>query len=57
MWDAASGGRVDASPGEDGGQSLLYWHVGDVQLPGFVGWQRHHTPGLLAEIMKPAAAD
>jgi WD40 repeat protein len=44
-------GRVDGSPGERGGASLIYWQVGDVQLPGFVGWQRYHTPGLLAEIM------
>ena len=45
-------GRVDGSPGEDGGESLIYWQVGDVQLPGFVGWQRYHTPGLLSEVMK-----
>jgi WD40 repeat protein len=44
-------GRVTGSEGEDGGASLIYWQVGDVQLPGFVGWQRYHTPGLLAEIM------
>lgn len=51
------GGRVDGSPGDDGGQSLLYWQVGDYQLPGFVGWQRYHTPGLLGEILaKPPAA-
>ena len=49
---AAPDGRVDGSPGEDGGESLLYWQIGDVQLPGFVGWQRYHTPGLLGEIIK-----
>jgi WD40 repeat protein len=44
--------RVDGTPGEDGGQSLLYWQIADVQLPGFVGWQRYHTPGLLAEVLE-----
>ena len=46
------GGRLDGSPGRDGGESLIYWRIGTVQLPGFVGWQRHHTPGLLSEILE-----
>jgi WD40 repeat protein len=44
-------GRVDGSAGPDGGASLIYWQVGDIQLPGFVGWQRYHTPGLLGEVV------
>ena len=30
---------------------LLYWQVGSVQLPGFVGWQRQHAPRLLPEVV------
>jgi WD40 repeat protein len=40
-------GRVDSSA-DDGG-SMLYWQVGDYRLPGFVGWQRARTDGLLAQ--------
>ena len=29
----------------------IYWQIGQIELPGFVGWQRNHTPGLLAAIM------
>ncbi len=50
----AADGRVDGSPGDDGGAALLYWQVGDVQLPGFVGWSRQHTPGLLGSILESA---
>jgi len=37
--------------GDEGGASLLDWHVGDVILPGFVGWQRNHRPDLLREVL------
>jgi WD40 repeat protein len=43
-------GRVDGSPDA---HSLIYWQVGDLQLPGYVGWQRYHTPRLLAEPLAP----
>jgi WD40 repeat protein len=53
----APDGRCDGTAGDDGAAALLSWQVGDVILPGFVGWQRRHTPGLLAELLggKPAA--
>ncbi|HTM22107.1 MAG TPA: PQQ-binding-like beta-propeller repeat protein, partial [Kofleriaceae bacterium] len=41
-------GTVDGTAGADG---LLYWEVGNVQLPGFVGWQRQRRPGLLGELL------
>lgn len=44
-------GRVDGPAGNDSGASLIYWQVGSIQLPGFVGWQRYHTPGLLGAIV------
>jgi WD40 repeat protein len=44
-------GFVDGDPGEAGAQAVLSWKVGDVQLPGFVGWQRYHRPGLLAQVI------
>jgi len=47
-------GRVDGSAktdASDGGEDFLFWEIGNVQLPGFVGWQRYHTPSLLAEIL------
>jgi hypothetical protein len=50
-------GRVDGSPGDDGGVTMVDWQIGDVQLPGFVGWQRQHTPGPLAEIVQRARAE
>ncbi len=31
--------------------SLIDWHVGDVILPGYVGWQRNHTPDLLHQVL------
>ena len=40
--------RVD---GSDAGKELLYWETGDIRLPGFVGWQRHHAPELLGSVM------
>ena len=46
-------GRVDGSPGDRGGRALLYWQVGEVKLPGFVGWERQATPGLLGELLGP----
>jgi WD40 repeat protein len=39
-------GDVDGSTEPDG-SSLVYWQVGDLQLPGIVGWPRAHRPGLL----------
>lgn len=48
----AADGRVDGSDGDEG-PALLYWQIGPYQLPGFVGWQRNHTPGLLAELIAP----
>ncbi len=45
-----SDGRVDGSPGADGGASFLSWKIGDYELPGFAGWERAYTPGLLAQI-------
>jgi WD40 repeat protein len=44
-------GQTDGTPGEDGTQAVIYWQIGDVQLPGFVGWQREYTPGLFERIM------
>jgi WD40 repeat protein len=44
-------GFVDGDPGEAGAQAVLSWRVGDVQLPGFVGWQRYHRPGLLDQVI------
>ncbi len=47
----APDGRVDGTEGDDGAVSLLSWQVGDVVLPGFVGWARQQSPGLLAELL------
>ncbi|HUH02405.1 MAG TPA: WD40 repeat domain-containing protein, partial [Kofleriaceae bacterium] len=44
--DAA--GRIDGDAGAD---ALIDWHVGDVILPGYVGWQRNHHPDLLRNIL------
>lgn len=43
----AADGRVD---GSDDGHRFLTWKVGDIRLPGFVGWQRQRAPGLLTEL-------
>ncbi len=50
----AEDGRIDGSPGEggEGGRALVYWQVGGVSLPGFVAWERSHTPGLLAALLR-----
>jgi len=45
-------GRIDGTLGKQGGQSLVYWQVGEVRLPGFTGWDRAHSPGLLREILR-----
>ena len=47
-------GRVDGSPRDDGGATMVDWQIGDMQLPGIVGWQRQYTPGLFAEIVQRA---
>lgn len=44
--DAA--GRIDGDAGAD---SLIDWHVGDIILPGYIGWQRNHHADLLREIL------
>ena len=44
----APDGRVDGSTAEV--MALLTWRVGDLSLPGFVGWPRAHVPGLLAAV-------
>jgi WD40 repeat protein len=50
-WVAiAPDGRVHGSPGRNGGASLLYWQVGELQLPGFVGWQRAEDAALLEQL-------
>ncbi|HTM22773.1 MAG TPA: WD40 repeat domain-containing protein, partial [Kofleriaceae bacterium] len=51
-----AGGRVDGSPGDDGGSSLIYWQVGDVQLPGWVAWDRALAPGALGAVESLAGA-
>lgn len=49
-WAAvAADRRVDASPG---GEALIHWQVGDVQLPGFAGWQRQGSAGMLKELLR-----
>lgn len=50
----ATDGRIDGNDTPDGGPSFLYWQVGDLQLPGYVGWQRQHHEGLLADLMSRA---
>jgi WD40 repeat protein len=50
----APDGRVDGSPGDEGGASLLSWQIGDVQFPGYVAWNRQHTPGLLRTLLSRA---
>lgn len=45
----AADGRVD---GSEGAQALVYWQTGDVQLPGFVGWQRQHADRLLGSLFQ-----
>jgi WD40 repeat protein len=49
----AADGRVDGAPGDAGGAARLLWQVGDVTLPGFVGWQRQQSSDLLAELLAP----
>ncbi len=44
-------GRVDGSAGAEGGMSFLSWKSGAYELPGFAGWERAQTPGLLAQIV------
>jgi WD40 repeat protein len=57
-WVAtAPDGRVTGSDGDDGGVSLVYWQAGDIQLPGFVGWQRWSAPGLVRGILAEEADD
>jgi WD40 repeat protein len=46
-------GRVDGTTGDTSADTLLYWQVGDYQLPGDIGWQRNHTAGLLADLVNP----
>jgi WD40 repeat protein len=41
-------GNVDGSAD---GASLLYWQVGDVELPGFVAWDRQQRAGLLRTLV------
>jgi WD40 repeat protein len=46
---------VDPEQALDGnavGKGLLFWEVGAVRLPDFVGWQRQHRPGLLDRIIR-----
>ncbi|HTM19092.1 MAG TPA: hypothetical protein VL172_01240, partial [Kofleriaceae bacterium] len=47
----AADGRIDGSPGPAGGQSFLTWQAGSIELPGFTGWDRAQTPGLLASLI------
>jgi WD40 repeat protein len=56
-WVVVAGdGRVEggAPDGSDVvAHELVYWQVGDdVYLPGFVGWQRYESSGLLAEFLR-----
>jgi hypothetical protein len=45
----AADGRVD---GDAVGAGLLYWEVGDVQLPDFAGWVRQQEPGLIGRLLR-----
>jgi WD40 repeat protein len=45
-------GRIDGAPGPGGGESLVTYRTGRFQLPGFVGWQRDHVPGVLADVLR-----
>ncbi len=45
-------GMADGSAAPADGSSLLYWQIGDVQLPGFVGWPRAHRAGLLGALAR-----
>ena len=47
-------GRVDGSAATavlHGASDFVFWQVGDIQLPGFVAWDRYRTPNLLAELL------
>jgi WD40 repeat protein len=46
---ATPDGRVHGSADA---HELLYWQVGAIQLPGFVGWQRQHEPALLRSLLR-----
>ena len=47
----AEDGRIDGTAGA-GGQALVHWQIGGLRLPGFVAWERAHTPGLLAALLR-----
>jgi hypothetical protein len=52
-WLAAgASGRVDGSTPLEGGPPMLRWRVADLELPGFVGWQRGYRRGLLSDLVR-----
>lgn len=46
----AEDGRVDGNAGT-GADDPIYWQVGDIRLPSFVGWERARTPDLVRAIL------
>ncbi len=53
VWSAD--GRVDGGPPDRAGE-VLYYRAGELQLPGFVVWDREHTPGLLGALLAQRAS-
>jgi WD40 repeat protein len=51
MMVLAPDGRLDGELGSKGAGTLIFWQVGDIQLPGFVGLQRERNPGLFDELV------
>jgi WD40 repeat protein len=65
LWDVSTGEQlaVIAAPpdgwlvitpsgvaGADGAESALFWQVGSIRLPGYVGWQRESARGSIGRI-------
>ncbi|HUH02082.1 MAG TPA: hypothetical protein VML75_08790 [Kofleriaceae bacterium] len=46
----AEDGRVDGNTGS-GADDPIYWQVGGIRLPSFVGWDRARTPDLVRAIL------
>jgi WD40 repeat protein len=46
----AEDGRVDGNDVNNADDSM-YWQVGDIRLPSFVGWDRSRTPNLVRAIL------
>jgi hypothetical protein len=47
-------GRVDGNLDADELEEVLYWQVGDIQLPAFVAWDRQQTRDLVGELLSSA---